>query len=517
MVDKHSYLDIDWHFASKNENDDFHTDIIFLRVCAHDIARATGHAHSRILETFQGNTGSFYFSRSETVQISNVLINNFFNIKHWGQKINQNIYVAANKLSHVFDEMIFDAISIKKLSLSALISFYEKQLRANTELYTWGWLPEEMLSSVNSLEGFLLRYLYEIGVPEIKMNEVFADLLFCPLKSVYSKELEGIGVIAQQIDEIPNDLHLFLSNDAFSQKQLVSSSITSQIKALHCEYKYLNYHGYGTRSLKDERDYYLDIRSQISSKIFSNVQLLNDAVRRHNAFAKRCQEYRIDENHQKLFTIYSEFGVSKSIRRLAQLKNFYYLDMIFDEVARRKGLPTDIVRFMLPEEFLNIEKLSDSQITDIHLRCDSMVYFMDGGNEQIIVGKDSKKVINDINKKLQKNSNGDISGISACTGFARGTVRKIIRYIKGESYFEKGDILVTFEADPDLIDLIKICSAVVTDQGGITCHMAIIAREFNIPCIVGTGNATNLLQDGMVISVDAYAGSVTIERGATDE
>ena len=74
----------------------------------------------------------------------------------------------------------------------------------------------------------------------------------------------------------------------------------------------------------------------------------------------------------------------------------------------------------------------------------------------------------------------------------------------------KGDILVASMTTPDYIPAMKKAAAIITDEGGITCHAAIIAREFNIPCIIGTKNATKTLKDNNIIEVNANNGTITI-------
>lgn len=73
---------------------------------------------------------------------------------------------------------------------------------------------------------------------------------------------------------------------------------------------------------------------------------------------------------------------------------------------------------------------------------------------------------------------------------------------------KKGNILITGMTRPEILPVIKLASAIVTDEGGITCHAAIVAREFNIPCVVGTLFATKVLKDGDVIEVNANQGIV---------
>ena len=57
---------------------------------------------------------------------------------------------------------------------------------------------------------------------------------------------------------------------------------------------------------------------------------------------------------------------------------------------------------------------------------------------------------------------------------------------------------------PDYVSAMEKVAGFITDEGGITCHAAILSREFNVPCIVGTVNATNKIKDGEIVELDAY-------------
>lgn len=62
--------------------------------------------------------------------------------------------------------------------------------------------------------------------------------------------------------------------------------------------------------------------------------------------------------------------------------------------------------------------------------------------------------------------------------------------------------------NPDLVTAMKIAGAIVTDLGGITSHAAIVSRELNIPCVIGTKIATKVFKDGDMVEVDANRGDV---------
>lgn len=100
-----------------------------------------------------------------------------------------------------------------------------------------------------------------------------------------------------------------------------------------------------------------------------------------------------------------------------------------------------------------------------------------------------------------------LEGYGASPGVASGTV-KILDSADQIDKVTHGDILVTKMTNPDFVVAMEKSSAIVTDQGGMTCHAAIVSRELGIPCIVGTHTATQVLKEGMKITVDATHGKV---------
>jgi len=102
-----------------------------------------------------------------------------------------------------------------------------------------------------------------------------------------------------------------------------------------------------------------------------------------------------------------------------------------------------------------------------------------------------------------------IYGQIANFGCVCGQVR-IIQRMKDLSKVKSGDILVMHIIDSEFITIFQKIGAIITDIGGITSHAAVLSREFNIPCIVDTKNATQVLQNGDWIKVDANNGAIEI-------
>ncbi len=107
--------------------------------------------------------------------------------------------------------------------------------------------------------------------------------------------------------------------------------------------------------------------------------------------------------------------------------------------------------------------------------------------------------------KLEKKGTLLISGQSVGSKIGAGKVHKIMS-VKEISNFKPGEVLLTDMTDPDWEPIMKIASAIVTDNGGRTCHAAIVSRELGIPCVVGTGNATTKLKTGQDVTVSCAEG-----------
>jgi len=101
----------------------------------------------------------------------------------------------------------------------------------------------------------------------------------------------------------------------------------------------------------------------------------------------------------------------------------------------------------------------------------------------------------------------EIKGTGAYKGVATGAVARHVDW-NGVRDVPEGAILVTGMTNPQMVPYLKHAAGIITDEGGLTCHAAIIARELKIPCIVGTQVASKLLKDGDMIEMDAHTGLV---------
>ncbi len=122
------------------------------------------------------------------------------------------------------------------------------------------------------------------------------------------------------------------------------------------------------------------------------------------------------------------------------------------------------------------------------------------------------RAITTIGKRIEKSKTeieGDVilEGQAASPGIASGKVR-IVKTMEDLEKIISGDVLVTKMTNPDMVVTMQKSSAIITDEGGLTAHAAIVSREMGIPCVVGTHEATTKLTEGEIVTVDGFHGKV---------
>lgn len=188
-------------------------------------------------------------------------------------------------------------------------------------------------------------------------------------------------------------------------------------------------------------------------------------------------------------------------------------------------------RVDVPASKKSMQKLTDAKIVELakigkrieeHYRSPQDIEWALEGQALYIV---QSRPITTLNKgNVQKEtistaSKALVVGFAASPGIAFGRVR-VVPSAGDISRVVNGDVLATKMTSPDWVPAMQKSAAIITDEGGSTCHAAIVSRELGIPCVVGTGNATRTLRDGQEVTVDGYSGRVydgTIRLGKPKE
>lgn len=192
----------------------------------------------------------------------------------------------------------------------------------------------------------------------------------------------------------------------------------------------------------------------------------------------------------------------RDVRKKMALLLTVILDRYLKLSCQELGVDYNKARFLTIDEFESCKKIK------------SIPDYTSGRYEYIspqglnIVKKDKWLKIFSI-KNREDSSQKELRGIIANRGIVKGVARVVLSSDDFDD-FKKGEIIVASMTRPEFMPIIKKAAAILTEQGGITCHAAIIAREINIPCIIGIKNLLATLKNGDKLEVNADSGTIRI-------
>ncbi|MFC1801208.1 PEP-utilizing enzyme [Nanoarchaeota archaeon] len=242
------------------------------------------------------------------------------------------------------------------------------------------------------------------------------------------------------------------------------------------------------------------------------------------------------EEHQKKYqNILAQIKDKEEVERLSKIFGSLAIDRLklkkwwggaeylflnfFKEISNRLDIAVkDLFMTYRFEEMMNFlengKTLSKDEMTQ---REETYAFYLKEGILKFDSGQKAYGQYYDLIGKYTKKhkSVNTIFGTPASVGKVKGRARIIKvedleRLLDDVKHFQKGDIMITTMTQPTMVMLARRAAAIVTNEGGITSHASILAREFNIPCIVGTKIATEVIKDGDMIEVDADKGVVKI-------
>ena len=220
------------------------------------------------------------------------------------------------------------------------------------------------------------------------------------------------------------------------------------------------------------------------------------------------KKYKLEENPLYFF---NKLTYWREHRKKVNLMGFHVLERILIAIEKETGISLDVLRYLTFEEVkIALVGLVFSGVLRNRKEKGFYVDITEQGLK-MIEGEEALSLKEEREKQLHE-KDGDrniIFGKTASQGYAKGKA-KIILDQKNFYKLQEGDILVTSMTRPEFLPLMKKAAGIVTNEGGITCHAAIVSRELGKPCIIGTQNATERIKDGDLIEVRANHGTVRI-------
>lgn len=436
----------------------------------------------------------------------------------WALKTNKDIKKRSDKVIKIGQKIL--KTNLKKLSDKEIYNLYQKYYLAHIYSHSSGWFGN-YLDFNGIFTQYLSNYLekkrekiqFDLSIPETLSALTEAQKL-----SNAQKEESDILLILKFINNFPKIKSLFLKENLKSILNILENSqdprilrVNSLIEDHTKKYNWLSYQFEGPGW---DKNYFVErIKELVISKV-NPYRLIKEikekpqkAIKNQKEIAKKL---KIDNDLLKLFQIYAEITFLKGYRKDALFFGCYARDLIFKEISDRLNIPLKFLRYVYFTEMkgLILKKIVPK---DLYKRFTFHLYlYQEGKRSKILVSTKAKEFIRKLKwQKQEIKEIKELKGMCASPGKIKGRV-VIVNIVEDMKKIKKGEILVSEATSPDLMPAIKKASAIVTNVGGITCHAAIVSREFNIPCIIGTKIATKVLKDGDLVEIDAGKGVVKI-------
>jgi len=367
----------------------------------------------------------------------------------------------------------------------------------NIALWSKSWLIE-----MTDAEGWgILKNIIKKQGYNVSEN-ILKELAY-PEKKSYLQEMElRLLRIAQRVKK---------------EKINARKDILKMLKPIAQSYFFIKT-GWGHVYTLNQQDFYKELKkifkkdSRVIAKQIKELENYSQKVKRQKQ--KLIKKYKFNQVSKNLFYFFTQLAHWRDKRKkYAQIINNYSY-YFAQRNAKEWRFPLELALESYGDEIKKLpQRLSKSRLKkfrqELEKRRESNAIYGVGKNGvKIITGVKARQLAKRMEKRFAKQHKEIKGNIGNC-----GCCRARVKIIKGDKEFFKfraGNIIVAPMTRPEYILLMKKATGIITDEGGISCHAAIVSRELNIPCIVGTQVATQFLKDNDLVELNADKGIVKI-------
>jgi len=451
---------------------------------------------------FKGNMGAMHYCEIEMDLAKEYGYKDFMD-----RKYAEKYFSDSQRLLQKTRELIaqIDSTDISKISIEELHGLVKKGGLLLTDIFAYFNTCQPQC--VAKLEEELRNYL-KGKVSETQANEIYLKITSSEKQtSLNCEELEWLELVryAQKKELKKSDISSIKTKDPDAYKK---------IQALVDKYSLLGTADGGPRW--DEAHYLELLQHDIERK---NVEKRIAEIKSYPALTKKEKEkifkdIKPDTEHKYIADLLAEMGHNRIVLRLDgwMIWYYYFKNIIFKELSRRFAIPLGEIRAMRLDEILGFIRNSKIDRAELKKRADCFLMGMKDGKLELYSGKEAEDIKNARIKPMEYEKATELKGMIAVKGVAVG-MAVVLKWgdkemIKKMLKMGEGDILVAGQTRPQLMPAIRKSAAIVTDEGGITSHAAIVSRELGIPCVVGVHHGTDVIKDGDYVLVDATKGIV---------
>lgn len=249
-------------------------------------------------------------------------------------------------------------------------------------------------------------------------------------------------------------------------------------------------------------------------KGYAVPKLLREKSRELSDFRRKRQRLLdglpLSHYHRNVLEIARLFAKWKDVRKSGVYIGMHHFDRFLREIAARRSTTVRDLSFLSFDEILQFFSKRQSFPRTIRERKNKSFFAVTPRGYFIANGRQAEPYFRYFARGLPTEV-GPLRGVSASPGCVRGRVR-IIRKTEEMRLLKVGEVLVANQTTPEFVPVMKKACAIVTEQGGITSHAAVVSRELHKPCVIGTKIATKVFKDGDMVEVDATRGTVVVVK-----
>ena len=341
-------------------------------------------------------------------------------------------------------------------------------------------------------------------------DEEFTALVTSPTLSFSTEEELGILEAAKYIEE--HDLNWAIKGSIDQARYKLPKEVTSKITALAEKYYWIPF-GYDGPTVYDEEHYLQAIKEALAKGALKIKERISE-IKRFERDTPKKQE-KIIEKHGLSKKLAEQIKKTHTLalmtdqRKEFQFQSHVALDKVLSALAEKIGVEKIILKYVVLEEIENLKDKPKELKSLAEKRINGLFFTKtENGKREFIYGQKAQ----DMAKEMLSlgGEEAELKGTVASMGPKPKTIgpARIALTPKDASKIKEGEILVTNMTTPEYVPAMRKAAAIVTDEGGVTCHAAIVSRELNKPCIIATKNATISFKTGQVLEVDTKTGIV---------
>ncbi len=370
---------------------------------------------------------------------------------------------------------------------------------------------KEIESLVHGYHKALYRYPF-VAWGMLVMEQVLAEKLREYLKVLLSQKGEAskleeyFEILTTKVDWIDAEKEeLELLEIRSKADSMNKTELEDALRKHTQEYGWLPMYDHNIPPWGEE--YFEDKLNQLPENAGEELQKRVSTLERRKKKIEEILKDLNDEELSRIVHLVEKYILLRTYRTDTLRIVYYNIDPLLQEIGKRMGLENREIAYLSIDEVINFLRGGAAVPREEVMRRMKHVLIIKIG-DKIKIESSKANITRILTEHLATDSvRGTLKGVGVYPGLVRGPVR-VIESLKDQDRIQPGDILVTTMTTPEMHEMLGKVAAIITDEGGMTCHAAIVSRELQIPCVIATENATKLLKTGEIVEVNSKNGTV---------